>query len=155
MKRDQHNLKFQIKNLSGEQVTYNLLPLKRKTAAYVSHRFLQTLLRGFAKAAQGGQEALLEALSDIDFDTLWDLASTILKDAEIHHMNGVEKISDLDESEYFEENPEELYLAVAHGVRENYPKFFSRIKGLLGDLVRRTSEMSEALASQPATSDTP
>jgi hypothetical protein len=154
MKRDQHNLKFTLTNFEGEEVTYNLLPLKRKNAAYVSHRFLQTLLKGFAKAAKGGQEALLEALSAIEFDVLWDLASILLKGAEIHGAGGIARIDNLDESEYFEDRPEELYLAVFNGVKENYPGVFSRVRGLLGDLAAKTSDLATAPESTPDTSDT-
>lgn len=154
-KRDQHNLKFKIKNLSGEQVTYNLLPLKRKEAAYVSHTFLQTLLRGFAKASQGGQEALLDALSMVEFDTLWDLASILLRDAEIHTPNGIERIDNLDRTEYFEDRPEELYMAVAYGIKENYPGVFSRVRGLLDGLGRKISDLSTAPESASTDSGTP
>ena len=139
--RDQHNLKFKITNLSGEQITYNLLPLKRKQAAYVAHTFLQTLLKSLGTAASGGTEALLEALGNVEFETIWNLASILLRDAEIHHENGIERIGDLEQTDYFSENPEELYLAVFSGIKENYPKFFLKVRGLLDGLARKTSDL--------------
>ena len=129
--RSRHNIQFTIKNISGDEKVYNLLPLKRKEAAWVAHTFLRTLLRSLSDIInKGGQEALFDALASIDFSTIWRLGGILLKNAEIRCPDRIVRIDDLEECEYFEDNPEELYLAIFHGVKENYPNFFS--KGLLG-----------------------
>ena len=145
MKKDPHNINFLITNLSGEKREYNLQPLKRKDAAFVAHTFLQTLLKGFSKATAGSrdkidqQTGILKALSEIDFETVWGLASMLLKYASVKTEDETIIIDDLDECDHFADNPDELYLVIFHGVKENFPKVFSKVRDRLaamgGDLI--------------------
>ncbi len=145
MKKDPHNINFSLTNLSGEKREYNLQPLKRKDAAFVAHTFLQTLLKGFSKATAGSsnqaesQAGILNALSEIDFDTVWGLASILLKYASVKTEDETIVIDDLEKCDYFAENPDELYIVIFHGVKENFPKVFSKVRDRIaaigGDLI--------------------
>ena len=139
MKKDPHNINFVITNLSGEKREYNLQPLKRKDAAFVAHSFLQTLLKGFSQATAGAadkadqQSGILKALSEIDFETVWGLASMLLRYASIKTEDETIVINDLDECDHFSDNPDELYLVIFHGVKENFPKVFSKVRDRISD----------------------
>ncbi|NIV93793.1 hypothetical protein GWN42_13590 [candidate division KSB1 bacterium] len=151
MTKDPHNIKFVLTNLSGEKVEYDLQPLKRKDAAYVAHTFLQTILKALSGAIAGSGDsnekakAVVDSLSKIDFETIWSMASILLKYARIKTENGIVEINDLDECDYFAENPDELYLAVYHGILENYPKVFSRVRDLMSGLGQQISERMKNL----------
>jgi len=138
MKKGPHNINFSLTNLSGEKREYNLQPLKRKDAAFVAHSFLQTLLKGFSKATAGApnqvdqQAGILKALSEIDFETVWGLAAMLLRYAIIKTEDETITIEDLDECDHFAENPDELYLVIFHGVKENFPKVFSKVRDRIG-----------------------
>jgi len=145
MKKDPHNINFSLTNLSGEIREYNLQPLKRKDAAYVAHTFLQTLLKGFSEATAGAsdkaesQSRILKALGEIEFETIWGLASMLLKYASVKTETETIVIDDLEKSDYFAENPDEIYLVIFHGIKENFPKVFSKVRDRLaaigGDLI--------------------
>lgn len=129
------SIQFTLKNLSGEEKRYFLFPLKRKTASLVAHLFLQTILKGMSQAlkdtdSENTYSNVLKALSEIDFDVLWGMAIHLFKNATIKSKSETIEIESLDESDYFSENPDELYIAVYHGVKENYPKVFSRVREL-------------------------
>lgn len=129
------SIQFTIKNLEGKEKKYFLQPLRRKDAAFVAHTFLRSLLKGLSgvTAKGGGQAALLQALSDIDFDLLWGMAEVLLRYSTIKQGkdNPIIEIEDLNETDYFERNPEELYMAVFNGVKENYPEVFTKVRGVL------------------------
>lgn len=140
------SIQFTIKNLEGKEKKYFLQPLRRKDAAFVAHNFLRALLKGLSginqrKMKGDGQAALLQALSDIDFDLLWGLAEVMLRYSTIKQGkdNPIIEIEDLNETDYFDENPEELYLAVFNGIKENFPKVFTKVRGLLGGLGQKAT----------------
>ena len=131
------SIQFEITNLGGEKKQYFLQPLKRKTAAHVAHTFLQTLFRGLSKAGRAEDEdkqsAVLDAIASIEFETLWGLASELLRNSTIQQGVGkpIIQIDTLENTDYFEDNPDELYQAVFFGVKENFPKVFSRVRASL------------------------
>jgi hypothetical protein len=163
MARDPHNIKFVITDLAKDRKQYDLVPLTRKDAAYVMHSSLRTVLKGLAEASGKSTSgfdtsALLKALSEIEFETLWSIARVILRGAQIKNVvkgqGEITLIDDLDDTDYFTENPDELYLAVYHGVIENYPKVFSKVRDLFGDLVNKISDRTLDQTSLSETSDT-
>ena len=135
-----HQRTIKVKTLEGEK-EYNFVLLKRKEAAEVFHNTLLVVAGAFSelvKADKSKPEDLLIAMKTFDFDTLWSLAEKLLRGVMI---DGSE-IGDLEETSYFEEQPEELYIAVWHGIQVNYPKVFSKIRErLIGSSFAETMKM--------------
>jgi len=163
MSRDPHSIQFTITDLDKERKQYDLIPLRRKDAAFVMHSFLRTILKGLSEAVKKDQSmnmaSILGALSEVEFDTLWAIAEYIFQGAEIKNVikgkGEITRIDNLNDTDYFTENPDELYLAVYYGVLENYPKVFSKVRDRLTDLGLKISDQMKGLESQPETSDTP
>jgi hypothetical protein len=94
----------------------------------VFHNTLTTLVSAVADVAvnkgESQTDAVFKAVQTLDFDTVWDLAEVLLRFA---ILDG-EEIQDLNETDYFTDRPEELYLAVFHAVMLNYPKVFLKLR---------------------------
>jgi len=130
----QRDIKVTIKTLDGEK-NYNFIALKRKDAAEVFHSTLITIVSAIAEISKAKNDsdrtaAIFRAVKLLDFDTFWSLAEKLLKFVVIDDV----EIKDINETDYFEENPEELYLAVFHAILENYPKVFIKLREKLKDL---------------------
>lgn len=126
-------LKATFKTLDDREVTYQFTALKRKEAALVFHNTLRTLLSGLAGAGrEDGGVDFVEALKGFEFELFWSLAKKLLKFCIVTSDKGVVEIKDLDATDYFEDRWDELYYAVFHAVKENYPKFFSGLMESLG-----------------------
>lgn len=125
------DLKTTVKTFEGEK-EYIFCALVRKDAARVFHNTLTTLISAVADVAvskgESQTDAVFKAIKTLDFDTVWDLAEVLLRFA---ILDG-EEIQDLNETDYFTDRPEELYLAVFHAVMLNYPKVFLK----LGEVVK-------------------
>jgi hypothetical protein len=121
MKR-QVDLKATVKTLDGEK-EYNFVALTRREAMEVFHGALTAVLSIVSELGSGD----FGALKKLDFDTIWSLAEKLLQFA---ILDGVE-IEDLNETEYFDDHPDELYLAVFHAVRLNWPDIFEKVKNVL------------------------
>jgi len=131
MKRDQ--IKFKVKGFSGESA-YNLEPLTRRESMEVFHKAFQMVARAMDAVTETDSEmgALLSVIKTLDSDTIWDIAKAVLREAVIVNEKGKFEITDLDESDYFDDRPEEFYLALAHAIKENYPKVFFTLQETLG-----------------------
>lgn len=136
-----------VKTLEGEK-TYAFQLLTRRAAVEVFHKSIQTILQTIAGidlgAVQRGDisvDGLARGLAAIEFEIVWALGEKLLAFVQI---NG-EEIQDINQSDYFGENPEELYIAIVHGIKVNYPKVFSKLRGALegfglADLVKKATE---------------
>jgi hypothetical protein len=136
-----NDIVVQAQTLTGKK-EYRFVPLKRKDAACVFHNTLLTLVSALADvsgqvSAEDRTAAFLRALKTLDFDTLWALAEKLLRFSILDN----EEIKDINETEYFDEKPEELYLAVFHAIVENYPGFFGKIRQALSGF-----DLSEQMA---------
>jgi len=124
LKRHQSTVK--VKTLDGEK-EYNFVLLKRREAAEVFHNTLLVLAGALSEVVKSGDNTdfdLGKALQALDFSVLWDLATKLLSGA----MVDGNELGELEESSYFEEQPEELYIAVWHAIQANYPRVFSKIR---------------------------
>jgi hypothetical protein len=124
------DLKVKVKTLDGEK-EYVFLALVRKDAAEVFHGVLTALISAVAGISVSDEEnkidAVFKALNTLDFDTVWSLGEKLLRFA---ILDGVE-IKDLNDTDYFDDHPEELYLAIFHAVMLNYPKVLLKVREAL------------------------
>jgi len=131
MKRDQ--IKFKVKGFSGESA-YNLEPLTRRESMEVFHKSAQIIAQAVGLVTESDTEmkALSSVVKSLDPGTLWSIAKAVFREAVIVNENGKFEITDLDESDYFDNRPEEFYLALAYAIKENYPKVFFTLQEALG-----------------------
>jgi len=123
----QRDLHVKFKNLEGVEKEYVYVALKRKEAVRVAHTTLQSLFGAIAGMGSDGGAAIASAVKALDFDVFWSLAEKVLKCVIV---DGVE-ISDINNSDYFAEHIDELYLAVYHGIEANWPKVFFQLREAL------------------------
>ena len=122
------DLKVKIKNFSGEEKEFNFVALTRKNAMNVFHDSISAILSAIAEINEDSKDvSVFKALKAIDFDMFWSLAEKLLK----HVIINGQEITDINETDYFDDNPEEMYLAVYHAIRLNYPKVFSKVQRAL------------------------
>ncbi len=142
---DKYLSKQTVKTLDGEKL-YTFRLLRKKDAARIYHRTVSVLLSAIAQAVgDGGPAAKIEAIKAIDFDTFWDLASTLLKDCFIRpnsdNPDHIITIDSLDDAEYFDDEREELYIATYYALKANYPKSWGRIEKAMGDFGPKVAAM--------------
>lgn len=128
-------LNIEFTTLDGREVKYQLTALKRKEAALVFHNTLRTLLSSFLEAGEDGsntQAAFVGALRNFEFDLFWDLASRLLKNCMVFADDKIVEIKSIDLTDYFDDRQDEMYWAVFHAVKANFPKFFSGLMEKLG-----------------------
>ncbi len=121
-----------VKTLDGEKL-YTFRLLRKRDAARIYHQTVSVLISTIAQAVgDGGPAAKIEAVKAIDFDTFWGLASALLKGCAIRpnpdNPDHIVSIGDLDDTEYFDDEREELYIAVYYALRANFPKSWGRIE---------------------------
>lgn len=129
-----------IKTLNGEKV-YKFKLLRRKQAARIYHNTIKALLGALASVAgkdgKKSAESIARAIDGLEFDLVWELAEALLKGAVIQpdpdNLNNVVSITNLSESDYYDEEREELYIALYHALEANYPKSFALARGRLQD----------------------
>jgi hypothetical protein len=115
-------IEIEYETLSGGKKTASLIPLKRKESAEVFHNTLLKMLNS------GGEiEGIIKGL---DFESLWNLASKVLRGAVIdrHH-----EIRNLEDTDYFENHPDELMLLTLQGITANWPNFFRPSENISAD----------------------
>ena len=128
MQPEQHEIVVDIKSfITGETRVYKFVPLKRKQAAKVFHNTLFAILSTLS-GVSSNKDSLSSALNNLDFDTFWSLAEDLLQFVIIDN----EEI-DINDTDYFEDKPEELYLAVYHAVIKNWPGVFGKIQEVMKD----------------------
>jgi hypothetical protein len=134
-----------VKTLDGEKIFIFEL-LNAKDNMRVFHDVVQTLIASIASVADldgGGVELsrLGDAVQMLSFDKVRNLAKLLLTGMQIKpdmkNLNKIVVIDDIDDCEYFMDCPEELYIAIFHAIRANYPKSFSRLATKMGGFGQR------------------
>jgi hypothetical protein len=112
------SIDFEYTTFGGVKKSASLVPLKRKEAAEVFHNTLLRMLKS------GGDIGAI--LSNLDFESLWTLATKVLKDAVINRHTEIKTIDDMEN--YFELYPDELMVITMQGITMNWPNFFREDK---------------------------
>lgn len=132
--RAKNEIKFEYKSLDGEVRKCTLTPLKRKEALRVFHTALGSVVIAITDSEKGKGIDIEKVVNALDFDKLWDLADSLLEHAVIDTF----EIKSIDDTDFFEDKPEELYIILIKAIKENYPDFFTKLmnltKGGLGGL---------------------
>ena len=115
-------VEFDYDGSDGTKKKASLVLLKRKEAAEVFHTVLRTMF-------SSGSD-IDNVIRAMEFDNLWLLASKLLRGAVI---NVHTEITTLEETDYFEDKPDELYILMVQGVMNNWPNFFRPKDGILPD----------------------
>ena len=151
--------KAKIETFDGLKI-YNFQPLKTRDSLRLYFKTVQTLSATVAEAIGSADGVnmgnIAKAIRQIDYDTVMELAKPLLKGCNIKpdtsNLQHIIAVDDVEECDYFAENPEELYLAVYHALRINYPKSFGRlqekIQGFAQNIQAKAAELTES-------SDTP
>jgi aminopeptidase N len=116
-------------------VEYSLTPMKQKVAANVFHNCLSHVLAAIAQAVTGDTDAekmakFAQALGKVaTFDDVWFILENMMR----HAMVDDKEIGDLNGSDIFDENPHHMYLVIFHGVKGNWPNYFSKMEAKMSD----------------------
>lgn len=144
MHLDTGYLTVQAKTLKGETLNYQFCKLRHREAAEVLHNTLQTVITSLANMFAGMQPGEFKGFADVktipidkvlaiakqlDFGTVWSLASVLLRNAVLDNQA---LGPDIDKTDYFTGRHDELYIALYHAIRENYPELFLALPGLSG-----------------------
>lgn len=143
-----------VKTLDGEKI-YVFQLMKALESQRVFHETIRTLFSSIASVADpdgGGLNIsnIGTAMKMLDFETFHELAKILLRGATVKpdpdNLKKIIPIKNLDDCDYFLDCPEEIYIAVYHALRANYPKSFSRLASKLGDFGHRVGEQMEKLS---------
>jgi len=132
IKKDMTNTEATVtfKSFFGDDVTYNIVLLKRKKAAMVFHNSVQALLGSFGNIDKMEGASFMKAVDGLDFEKCWSLGGTLLDQCMV---NGEE----IDFEDYFGERPVELYQAMGHALLLNYPDVFTRARAVMTKMKER------------------
>lgn len=148
-------LTVQAKTLSGEVRSYQFCKLRHREAAEVLHNTLQAVIVSLAEmfsAMSPGEfgglsnlklipiDKVLSVAKQLDFGTVWGLASVLLRNAVLDNQTIG---PDIDKTDYFTGRHDELYIALYHAVKENYPELFLALPGL-SDILAKKQEPAKA-----------
>lgn len=106
-------IEIEYETFSGVTKKASLIPLRRKEAAEVFHNTLMKMLNS------GGE--IENIIKGLEFESMWNLASKVLRGAVIDRHN---EIRELEDTDYFEKYPDELMLLTLQGITANWPNFF-------------------------------
>jgi hypothetical protein len=99
------------------------------------------VLSGKVDDLLGRIDSITEA---VDFDTFWGLAEELLHGAtikpDLNNLLEIIQIEDLNTTNYYDERPEERYIATFYAIRANYPKSFSRVISKAKDFARKQDQ---------------
>ena len=135
------DLKAVIKNLAGEEVEYNFVALRRKEAMRVFHNSLTSILGAIGEVSDLTDTSIFRALKSIEFDVVWDLAESLLNQVII---DGTE-ITDINETDYFNDKQDEFYLAIGYALKLNYPDIFTKAQAAIKKAMGKQNEDSALL----------
>jgi hypothetical protein len=125
-------IKFTVKSFSGES-HYNLEPLTRKELLMVFHGCVEKVIAVIPELDNLDYSvAAVKLASMFSGEDIYSALCAMLRDAMIRNEEGTFEIDDLTESDYFDDRPEEMYLAFLFGLKENFPKVFFTITQKLG-----------------------
>ena len=125
------DIEFTVKS-EGKDFKFALSPLKQKQAGRVFHTCVTQLVAAFSGAVGKKGElqmaGIAESVSQVDYDTLYDLAETLCAGAFVNE----KPLGSLEDFEPLADTPWILYLIVFHGVKGNWPRVFSGLETNLG-----------------------
>ena len=98
----------------GSEIKFRLLPLKRKKAMLVAHKFI-----GHLQEKDGN-------ITMIPFEVLDEIAQSLFTKSFINTDEGPKEIKDY--SEFFEDKIDLFYQAIGEGIRVNCPDLFTRLE---------------------------
>jgi len=137
--QNREQIKFKLTSLSGA-AEYNLEPLTRKESLKIFHTVSEIFVSGLGTIAEKltkgkdfDEQTLLSVTRALEFDKVYAIGSAVFRSAVIINEDGKHEIDDLEDSDYFDERPEEFYIAIAHAVRGNWPKTFFALARKLND----------------------
>jgi len=167
-----------IKGFDGVKKKYCFIPLTKKEANYVLYTLTGSVIES-AGGSMGAWKALVADLpSDmskeavqavvekegwgsaltvarsyfkaVPHEVFWDVASRVLRGCTILASTGVVTIKGLDDCDYFDDCPEEMFIAVLRGLGVSYGNFFKRLKAaLLKAPPKDTEPPSTGTAKEP------
>lgn len=109
-------IKIQFQGLNGAMREAYIQPLTRKNGVYVLHKVLSVF--GNIDSNAG----MMAVFKELDFDSLWDLASRMLTYAVIDG----KQCKTLDDFDGFDGHFGDLYALVFEALQANFPDFFGR-----------------------------
>ena len=128
-----------------DSVEYSLTPMRQKVAAHVFHNCLSHVLAAIARAVTGDTDnekmaQFAEALGKVaKFDDVWFILENMMENALVDD----HEVGDLDKSDIFEVNPHHMYLVLFHGVKGNWPGYFSKMEAKMSGF---TSKVKQTLS---------
>lgn len=138
---------------SGEHREVLFQLLKRKQAFKVYNGTLKIVIDAMTTAGvamqSGNATQAVSIIGKLDDDVIWDLAQKLLRGCSLHKgpepTDLIEALDDLEKTDYFEDNWNELYLLIYHGVQANFPKCISQLKTKLGGFGAKMEAAADTL----------
>lgn len=148
-----------IKGIDGVKKKYCFIPLTKKEANYVLYTLTGSAIESAGGSMEALRELVADLPSDMDkeaaraivekkgwgavltiarsyfkavpHEVFWDVASRVLRGCTILSEAKVVKIENLDDCDYFDDCPDEMFIAVARGLGVSYGNFFKRLKAAM------------------------
>ena len=120
-------------NFKVGETEFSLIPMRQKVAAQVFHKCLGRVLSAVAKAITGDTNedkmaSFATAIAATDFDDIWFVLEHMMRNAMVDD----KEVGDLEKSGVFDDNPHLMYLVIYHGVKGNWPGYFSKLESKVG-----------------------
>lgn len=132
------------------ETKYSLTPMKQKVAAHVFHKCLGRVLTAVAGAVVGDSNeermaSFAKAIAATDFEDVWFILEHMMKHAQV---NG-EEVKDLEDSDIFDENPHHMYLVIYHGIKGNWPGYFSKMEAKMSGFTSMLKDTMGKMGQTP------
>lgn len=133
--------RIEYKTIEGKDRIISFHLLKRKHASKVYADTVKIALKALGSLTSAGDDPakIFEALDSLDHDAvIWPLAEALLEGAILEFnpgaQSGVLEIHSLEDTDFFDDNWDEMYLLIWHGIQANYPKSLARLRAKLQGL---------------------
>ncbi len=136
-------LKATIKGLDGVEKHYIFEKLKGKEALRVFHNTTLLLvpilagLKGIQSKDEMSVSALIDGLSEavltLEFDSVWALAEKLFFCVMVEEV-------EINIEEYYADQPDELYIALFHAIKLNFPKIVDNLTSMFSGSEDENSE---------------
>lgn len=147
IKGPKDDIKFKLSSIEGNEIEFDLIPLKQKKAAHVFHTVLQKVVASVSagipeKGEKLSMGAILKSMSEnVEFDDIWFLLEQMLENAIVDD----NEVGDLNTSDIFEDNPQWPYLVCYHGIKGNWPKVFSKLGAKMTGFASRIGKVVQGM----------
>lgn len=130
-------------------VEYTLTPMKQKVAAHVFHNCLGRVLAAIAHAVTGEtneekMSSFATAIAKTEFEDVWFILKHLMTNAMVNDF----EVGDLESSNVFDENPHHMYLVIYHGVKGNWPGYFSKMEAKMSGFASTLKSTLGSMAQQ-------